>query len=34
MKENKLIEMQHRIAQIGEVLNEILQKITTSRCNG
>ena len=27
MKESKLIEMQHRIAKIGEVLNEILQKL-------
>jgi len=27
MKESKLIEMQHRIAKIGEVLNEMLQKL-------
>ena len=27
MKESKLIEMQHRIAKIGEVLNEILRKL-------
>ena len=27
MKESKLIEMQNRIAKIGEVLNEILRKL-------
>ena len=27
MKENKLIEMQNRIAKIGEVLNELIQKL-------
>jgi hypothetical protein len=27
MKESKLIEMQHRIAKIGQVLNEMLQKL-------
>ena len=27
MKESKLIEMQHRIAKIGEVVNEMLQKL-------
>ena len=27
MKESKLIEMQNRIAKIGEVLNELIQKL-------
>jgi len=27
MKENKLIEMQNKIAKIGEVLNELIKKL-------